>query len=212
MTHSTWLAKEYSDWVAALQESTVHNFKGHPQVKRMLGEVDGSLYPAYMGTKLPLLRQIDAIGGSIPGQLERFIYYAKMVLAKKPTAICEIGGGCGEFYAILRALGYNGGYYIYDLKGAQEFQADYLYEVFKQTGLKGNLYLYQQFDFCVSLYALGEFDDYIKQYYIDNVVKKCPHGLVVWNPHSGASDNITWPCKVEPEVPLTSPNNKLLTW
>lgn len=178
-------------------------------VVRMLGEVNPDLYPIYL--KTGQATKIDHIGGSIRGQKERFIYYAKMVLKQNPTAICEIGGGCGQFYATIRTLGYEGDYWIYDLPDVQKFQRKYLDEVTKQTGLNTEL-KETEFDFCVSLYALGEFDDDTKAWYVENVVKKCPHGLVVFNPHSGASEEITWDCKVEPENPLTAPNNKLCTW
>lgn len=40
MEYKEWVDNEYQLWVKAIQESTVHNFKEHPQVKRMLGEVD----------------------------------------------------------------------------------------------------------------------------------------------------------------------------
>ena len=55
-------------------------------------------------------------------------------------------------------------------------------------------------------------DDELKKKYVDSVVKKCPHGLVLWNPHSGASDVIEWECNSADEVPLTSPGNKVLRW
>lgn len=213
MNHKEWLDQEYSAWILALNSCTVDNFKSHPQVIRMLGQVDPALYPSIMSTKMPLLKAIDQVGGSIPGQLERFYYYAKMVIAQKPLSIAEIGGGCGQLYATLRALGYKGTYYIYDLPEVQEFQKKYLTKVQQITRLDlFTGYGVQSFDFCLSLYALGEFDDTTKANYINHVVKKCRHGLVVWNPHSGASDQIGWTCKVEPENPPTAKNNKLLTW
>lgn len=213
MTHKEWLDNEYRAWIFAINHAPLESFKTDPQVRRMLGEVDPTLYPSIMSTKIALLKAIDRIGGSLTGQLERFYYYAKMVLARKPKAIIEIGGGCGQFYATLRALGYKGTYYIYDLPEVQQFQRRYLTEVQNQTKL--DLFTgfgVPSYEFCVSLYALGEFDDTTKANYISEVVKKCPHGLVVWNPHSGASTDILWDCKIQPEDPLTSPNNKLLTW
>ena len=109
-------------------------------------------------------------------------------------------------------MGYKGSYYIYDLPGVKEFQRKYLNRVTELTGLNtdlGNLHAYQ---YCVSFYALGEFDDELKRHYIEGVVKNCKHGLIIWNPHSGASEEIGFECKVEDEFPLTSPNNKMLTW
>lgn len=215
--HKQWLDNEYSQWVKALQESTVDNFGDHPMVRRMLGGVDRGMFIELVPLRyLPIevdkaLSTIITLGGYFSGNVWRMEYYANKVLSQNPTSICEIGGGVGQFYAVLRALGYKGKYFIFDLQEVKEFQRKYLDRVTKLTGLDTSLE-YTDFDYCVSMYALGEFDDELKNWYIENVVKKCPHGLIVWNPHSGASDKITFDCKTEPEYPLTSPGNKLLTW
>ena len=109
-------------------------------------------------------------------------------------------------------MGYKGRYKIYDLPEVQEFQRKYLNRVTELTGLDTKLDDFCGHEYCVSLYALGEFDDELKEHYIKNVVKNCQHGLIVWNPHSGASDTIDWECTIADEYPLTSPNNKICTW
>jgi hypothetical protein len=68
------------------------------------------------------------------------------------------------------------------------------------------------FDFCVSLYALGEFDDDTKNWYIQSIVKNCLHGFILWNPHSGASEEVTFPCTVTDEDPLLAKGCKQLEW
>ncbi len=212
-SHRGWLANEYQKWMDALQSSTVHNFKEHPMVQRMLGEIQWP-GPLTGNIDLELLARIDNIGRSVPREISgtcwRMIYYAGLVLDRNPKSIVEIGGGVGQFYAILRALGYTRDYYIFDLQEVKEFQAAYLRQVEGQTGLSLSQRL--QFDFCVSFYALGEFDDELKDWYIESVVKKCAHGFVVWNPHSGASDVINFACTVTDEYPLLSPGNKQLEW
>lgn len=212
-SRSHWLANEYRKWVAALLSSTVHNFKDHPMVQRMLGEIRWP-EPVPQGIDIELLTKIDNIGRSqasgISGIVLRMIHYAQKVLERDPPSIIEIGGGVGQFYASLRALGYQGEYYIADLPEVQAFQRRYLQEVEWQTGLRLPQTLH--YDFCVSFYALGEFDDETKAWYIENVVKKCPHGFVIWNPHSGASDVINFPCRVTDESPLLNPGNKQLEW
>jgi len=215
--HKQWLDNEYSEWVKALQESTVDNFGSHPMVKRMLGEVDKKQFLPLIDTKNKSITEkislfhISTLGGFWLGNISRFIFYAEKVLDANPKFIVEIGGGVGQFYAVLRALGYKGGYYIYDLPEVQEFQRKYLDRVTELTGLDTSL-SFLEHQYCVSLYALGEFDDELKVWYVENVVKECEHGLVVYNPHSGASEEINWECNVEPEYPLTSPNNKICTW
>lgn len=221
MTHKDWLDNEYAKWTAALLESTVHNFKDHPMVKRMLGEIPRELFEPLVGLgihDLITLGIIDNVGKSekssvLPGTALRMIYYAKKVLAMKPSSIIEIGAGVGEFCAILYGLGYKGSYGIYDLGPVKTFQQRYLAEVERQTSLKigGDVLTYPA-DVCVSFYALGEFDDQLKEHYIDNVVKWCAHGLILWNPHSGATKEVPFACTITPEFPLTAPDNLQLTW
>ena len=146
----------------------------------------------------------------------RMIHYAKIVLAQNPKSIIEIGGGAGQFCAVITALGYKGDYGIADIPEVLNFQKRYLQEAAWQTGLSlpGTLQ-YENLErdvFCVSFYALGEFDDETKAWYVENVVKKCHHGFVIWNPHSGASDVINFPCRVTDESPLLNPGNKQLEW
>lgn len=215
-SHKDWLKGEYRMWIQALQSSTVHNFKDHPMVRRMLGEIEWPLsIPG--GIDLELLTRIDNIGRSAPsgisGTALRMIHYAQKVLVRTPPSIVEIGGGVGQFYAVIRALGYTGRYFIFDLPEVREFQAAYLAEVERQTGLSLPYFQYPKpYDFCVSFYALGEFDDETKARYVEHVVRKCPHGFVVWNPHSGASDVIDFPCRATDEDPLLAPGNKQLEW
>ena len=213
--HREWLNNEYSQWVKALQESTVDNFGSHPMVKRMLGEVNvrlfWDLYDYIPPNQMDIINVIHPIGGNFGDIIHRMVYYAQKVLKENPTSIVEIGGGVGQFYAVLRALGYKGKYFIYDLPEVKEFQRKYLDRVTELTGLNTDL-KFTDFDYCVSFYCLGELDDETKSWYVENVVKKCPHGMMVFNPHSGASSEIPFPCKVEDEYPLTNPGNKQLTW
>jgi len=215
-SHKQWLENEYRKWIDALQASTVHNFKDHTMVKRMLGEIQWPL-PIPQDIDLELLTRIDNIGRSRPsgisGTAARMIHYAQKVLERNPRFIVEIGGGVGQFYATLCALGYTGRYFIFDLEGVKAFQDSYLSEVERQTGvLLPRFQNPQAYEFCVSFYALGEFDDATKAWYVEHVVRKCPHGFVIWNPHSGASDMIDFPCRVTDESPLLHPGNKQLEW
>ena len=216
MDHKLWLESEYQQWVQALQSLTVYNFKEHPQVKRMLGEIEWSqeFRVPLSVDDYELIEQIDNIGRRRVTELSgvgwRMVYYANIILYKNPPSIIEIGGGAGEFYAILRALGYKGEYYICDLPEVKLFQYKYLREVRQQTGLALSQLL--SYDFCVSFYALGEFDDETKEWYIRNVINKCPHGFIIWNPHSGASDTINFRCTIQDEYPLLAKGNKQLEW
>lgn len=211
-SHKLWLEIEYQKWIDALEVSTVHNFKDNPMVKRMLGEITWT--GPVPDVELGLIKLIDNIGRAEPGEISgatlRMVYYAHQVLQKRPRSIVEIGGGAGEFYAVIRALGFSGKYYIFDLPEVKTFQNSYLAEVSKQTGL--SFYQNLKYDFCVSFYALGEFDSEVKNWYINKVVLKCIHGLIVWNPHSGAGGEIRFPCKQIAEPYTTHLENKVLSW
>lgn len=231
MTHKQWLDNEYQQWIKALQESTVDNFKEHPVVRRMLSldlwvdyeEPDELFLTNFFLPEVIGCIAINQIGycktkGGIDNSLKRMIYYAQKVLAQTPSSICEIGGGVGQFYAILRALGYKGQYAMYDLPEVLDFQLKYLKEVGERTGLECPVTEHENSNpnwFCVSFYAFGEFDDKTKQWYIENVISKCEHGMIVFNPHSGASDYLPFQFEtqvVQDEYPLTSPGNKFITW
>lgn len=225
MTHKEWLDNEYAQWVKALQESTVHNFKEHPVVKRMLGEVIWKLHASDAGeafySKWHLINHIDNIGYNKEtiakdehwsgGTLLRYVYYAQQILKRNPSSICEIGGGVGQFYAILRALGWKGSYYIMDLTAVQEFQYKYLAEVSRQTGLQLHLTRNSP-EMLISFYALGEFDDETKESYRE-LIESVQRGYIVWNPHSGAngktdlfkSHNFT-------EMPGIEPGITIIEW
>ena len=216
MKHKEWLDNEYRLWIEALNSCTVNNFKDHPMVKRMLGEIDWEerFLPMITSTEKELIRKIDNIGRSNPtdisGTCWRMVYYACQVLHRQPQSIIEIGGGVGQFYAVLRALGYKGDYFIQDLPEVMLFQNSYLRMVHLETKLNTTQSLH--FDYCVSFYALGEFDDETKAWYKELVIDKCPHGFVIWNPHSGATPTIPFKCEVKDEYPLLAEGNKQLEW
>lgn len=196
MTHKEWLDNEYNQWVEALSSCTVHNFKENPMVKRMLGGISpqaGFYDLIERGVDWNIMAKIDKIGSDSATEMSgigfRYIYYAQQILKRNPSSVCEIGGGAGQFYAILRALGYKGAYYIRDIKPVREFQMKYLQEVERATGLK-TMQTVCEFDILVSFYALGEFDDETRKSYA-NTIDFCPHGYIAWNPHSGASDDLS---------------------
>lgn len=216
--YKQWLNKEYDEWAKALQESTVNDFKEHHAVKRMLGDVNAMLFPRFATPiAFKLLSDIDRIGrhneagADITGVGVRMIYYAQEILKLSPKSVCEIGGGVGQLFAIMRALGYTGDYYIFDLYEVQEFQRKYLAEVENQTGLSLKQ-RFSEFNFCCSFYALGEFDDETKESAFQNIVNECEHGYVAWNPHSGASDDLTLFKHKITVTPGIEEGVKIITW
>lgn len=183
--------------------------------------------------------QVEVAGVKISGIGMRFIYYANKVLdsvQNMPSIhMAEIGGGYGGFCAIVHILARHRGlsiqeYTIYDLSPVQKFQEKYLKGIIKEYSHKGIRNLFfpcpiihfyirgQEPNFIMSFYAIGEFDDNRKNDYIESVISKVPAGMIIWNPHSGSSDSLDLlrkhqtNIKVQPEYPLTSPNNLQVTW
>lgn len=196
--HKHWLENEYEQWESALASCSVDNFKEHPMVTRMLSEPDKDLWDFVMKTidltvdDIALIREINQIGytyhHAIDARCVRYVYYADIIRKMNPDSIVEIGGGCGQFYATLRAMGYTGQYKIMDRIKVKEFQRRYLSWVSKRTGINTQQSA-TEFDLVVSFYALGEFDDNTKHSYFANVINTTPHGFVAWNAHSGSSDD-----------------------
>lgn len=212
MDHKEWLYNEYQQWIDALNSCTVDNFQQNDIVRRMLSLDGGFPFDRVSGVNI---QKIGRLGlgkwmSAISPAIWRMCHYAQRILQDSPSHICEIGGGVGQFYAILRALGYKGKYYIFDLPEVQRFQGRYLAEVEKRTGLD-TIQSFGEFDYCVSFYAYGEFTDEVKKRYLP-LIKSCPHGFMIYNPHSGASSEVPFPCAITDEYPLTSPGNKQLVW
>lgn len=201
MTHREWLDNEYNQWIKALQECTVHNFKEHPVVRRMLSlDMEDNIFDKEPGLDLLQLQNVYLINkiGSVSlateartGPTIRFVHYAREILKRNPSSICEIGAGVGQFYATLLALGYKGQYCIEDLKEIRQFQVKYLEEVHKRTGLKLNWSkTMEPEEMLVSFYALGEFDDETKRSH-QQLIDSSKRGYIAWNPHSGANDDLS---------------------
>lgn len=108
MTYKKWLDNEYKEWALALSKSTVHNFKDHSMVQRMLSIGTPFDYPVLQGLSpeiVALLIAIDGIGYENPGHTiagdgARHVHYARKILDRKPKKIVEIGGGCGQLFAL----------------------------------------------------------------------------------------------------------------
>ena len=221
--HKTWLMAEYKSWGDALDNCSIRHFRSHSSVKRMLSDPPAHLFAPLIPNLDPriwgYLDEIDAIGfpnrpEARSGLLLRHVFYALKVLAIDPPGIAEIGSAAGHFLAVLVALGWRGQYTSFDLPSVVHFQERFLDKAASMTGLPMRRPVINgiPYPFACSFYALGEFDDETKDRYIRDVIRKSEHGLVVWNPHSGASHEITFPCHVECEQPLTGLGNKLLRW
>lgn len=147
---------------------------------------------------------VDVNGFQISGIGLRYIYYANKIVNNisnmKNIRVLEIGGGYGGLAANVHVLAKEKKikikeYGIFDLPEVQTFQKHYLDTVINMTnhgnGIQKTNFLDSNnvdsfsgnFNYCVSCYALGEFDTPVKHRYIHNVVSQIEHGLIVWNPH-----------------------------
>lgn len=181
---------------------------------------------------------VDINGVKLSGVCLRFIYYANTVLnvieKMDSKRLAEIGAGYGGFYSVLALLAAHRNitidhYTIFDLPDVLNFQSKYLRSfAVNDVPLVDNVSFMHSpvlskfsnisHDYIMSFYALGEFDDATKNSYIENIISNVARGLIIWNPHSGSSDSLDQlrihhpNIKVQPECPLTSPNNLQVTW
>lgn len=163
----------------------------------------------------------------------RYVHYANKILDiiknYPEIRIVEIGGGYGGMCAILNCIAkYRkikiDSYGIYDLKGVQEFQNYYLKKINQTTdiGIKSvdfldsnNLDLFtESYNYIISFYALGEFDEETKYNYISKVISKIKNGFILWNPHrskdtKGEDLLLSYHpnADIKKEEPLTSEHN-----
>ena len=163
----------------------------------------------------------------------RYVYYANKILELikdySRIRMVEIGGGYGGMCAILNCLAKSkkikiDEYAIYDLEGVQEFQNYYLSQVKLVTDIgidsvnfldSKNLDSFNgNYDYLISFYALGEFDDTTKYAYINKVISKVKNGFILWNPHRSKDEigeklllNYHLNAVVKKEDPLTSDHN-----
>ena len=180
-------------------------------VKRMIGilEADGTFFTITKDLHIPWdeIERIDNIGSpeifelingyKISPITLRYVYYANEILghiSRGDIKIVEIGGGygglCSMIFCLAKSRGINiSKYSIYDLPNVREFQKHYLNSIgvnnvdfLDSSNLDNFTGIY---NYCISFYALGEFDDSTKNNYIEKVVSKVSAGFILWNPHQG---------------------------
>jgi len=153
--------------------------------------------------------QVNVLEYKLSTPCIRYIYYADKILDLtknySPLRIAEIGCGYGGLCSIIHTIAKHRNiridqYHLYDLPNVQKFQEVYLEKVIEYNKLgiqeiifkdSQNLQNFDTCDYLISFYALGEFATDIKTSYIENVVSKIPHGLILWNPHSGADNDLS---------------------
>lgn len=181
---------------------------------------------------------VDINGVKLSGVCLRFIYYANKVLDSVKDMpvikLAEIGGGyggfCAVFYTIAAYRNINiPEYLIFDLPDVLNFQHKYMRATIGDLPDKMGWvkFFYSpdlskfkniNIDYVASFYALGEFDTPTKNAYIENIIANVPHGLILWNPHSGSDNSLDLlrryhpSIKVKQEYPLTAINNLEVTW
>jgi putative sugar O-methyltransferase len=142
--------------------------------------------------------------------------------------IIEIGAGYGGQLAILSRMYNLKSYSIYDLPQAQELIDHYLNSIgvaLNPTMLDINNVAPGSYDLIISNYAFSELPNDIQKKYLVNTLAKSTKGYLIMN--SGKSNesgrsrgklevseirSYLPHSKLLPEIPLTSPDNYVLTW
>ena len=142
--------------------------------------------------------------------------------------IIEIGAGYGGQLAILSRMYNLKSYSIYDLPQAQELIGHYLNSIgvaLKPRMLDIDNVTPGSYDLIISNYAFSELPNDIQKKYLTNTLSRSTKGYLIMN--SGKSNetgrsrgkldvseirSYLPPSKLLPEIPLTSPDNYVLTW
>lgn len=193
------------------EEEKFKNFRSTAPINRMVGisNLDNRFADLISNYDLPWkeLELADSIGNpleknkildyNISNISLRYIYYANKILDlinSTNVKFVEIGAGYGGLCSIINIIARYRNikideYAIYDLPEVQQFQKHYLKTLFKSIDIFNFLDCNSlntfsgNYDFCISCYALGEFDNETKANYIVNVISKIKNGLIIWNPH-----------------------------
>lgn len=141
--------------------------------------------------------------------------------------IVEVGGGYGGQAAVLHKLNYFESYYIYDLPIVQKLIDSFLSNIgvshVHLPHIDDNTE--KKYDLIISNYAFSELPRELQLRYLQNVISKSSRGYMLMN---SGKDNVTGRSDgkisleelkhhipnlvVSEEVPLTSPDNYLITW
>ena len=141
--------------------------------------------------------------------------------------IVEVGGGYGGQAAVLSKLNYFENYYIYDLPNVQKLIQTFLSSIgvphvhFPHIDDSPQL----KYDLFISNYAFSELPRELQMDYFQNVISRSSRGYMLMNSGrhnvTGRSEGkisldelkqLIPNLEVSEEVPLTSPDNYLITW
>lgn len=182
-----------------------------------------------------VVQKFDGLPAPVTPSSLRYIFHACEVLssakAKGQTSIriVEVGCGYGGLALVLSMLAPRFGiqiqkYVLYDLPGPQALQKKFL----ETTRMPVSFEFPSCSDFgasvtgsgwwLVSAYSIGEFDEGTASKYLRTLIPRTQFGgggFLIWNTHSvspvvfqAAEERVC----VEPEVPQTSVNNRVITW
>lgn len=142
--------------------------------------------------------------------------------------VVEIGAGYGGQFAILSRMFKLKSYSIYDLPQAQKLTEYFLRETkvsLSPRMLDINKIESSSFDLVISNYAFSELPKLIQKNYLDLILANSSKGYLIMNTgksnETGRSNgklelsdisNVLPHSRVLPEIPLTSPDNYVLTW
>lgn len=134
--------------------------------------------------------------------------------------VVEIGGGYGGQCKILFDLCNISNilinkYKIVDIPEVSKFQEKYLNKLLNKSNINKIIFescleitTNENYDLCISNYALGEFDEDVREEYIEKVVKYCKHYYIIWNNYG--YDEYFNNATIIPETPMTWNQNKII--
>jgi putative sugar O-methyltransferase len=211
----------------------------YPLGKKYLAIINEKKYP--MDELLNLIRTNECLGrprkyvfpsiGPASPTTLRYIAVAADIQdrfgEKGFDSIAEIGGGYGGQVAVLGNLRMFNEYFVYDLPSVQYLIKQYLAVTHTENVDYGDLNVQNRdsYDFVISNYAFSELPRQLQLEYLEKVILKSRNGYMLMNSgiknETGRSEGkltldelkeLIPNLVVSDEIPLTSPDNYLITW
>lgn len=193
---------------AVENEELFKNFKSKPTISYVLGNLSkeqGDLYlneirkNPTIASNISKFKVNDILGNAEKYQYDivemspttlRYIHVLKDLVTNHQMDnfnIIEVGGGYGGQCAIIKTHADISKYSIVDIPGATDLTKKYL----TALGISNNTEVIngndrnhtygQSYDLFISNYALSECVRETQQFYLDNIIKNCAHGYILFN-------------------------------
>lgn len=230
----TWMVRDktLSDYLDACKDATtdLSNFKRDPRYTSILEHTSYKQGLEYLQVikkdnpkllKFPGIFDGDSIGNPVTHNFEgidcsattlQYIAVLSNLIKNfghlKGKSIVEIGGGYGGQCQVIQTAYEVGSYKIVDLEQACLLQNKYLFNFRVEVSCTWDMPDINDYDLCISNYALSEIKDPLQKKYVNNICKRSTNGYVTCN---GEIPSLTWGER-SPDIKTERKENFIIKW